>query len=231
VAPRLAPELALWEGLIRLALAAVLAGAIGIERELREQEAGLRTHMLVCVGAAAFMIVGVYGWSDFQLSNGIGVVVDPSRVASYVVSGIGFLGAGAIIRHGINVRGLTTAASLWVVAAIGVAVGVGMYGLAIGVTALVILALWPLGAVKRVLAGRRASAKRLAVTLDPQASIVETLAAVEEGGFDIESVEVAEEDEARRLDVIVRAPADTRFGPLLDRVANLQGVRSAVAAE
>jgi hypothetical protein len=85
--------------------------------------------------------------------------------------------------------------------------------------------------VKRVLAGRRASAKRLAVTLDPQASIVETLAAVEEGGFDIESVEVAEEDEARRLDVIVRAPADTRFGPLLDRVANLQGVRSVVAAE
>ena len=111
--------------MIRLCLAALLAGVIGIERELREQEAGLRTHMLVCVGATMFMIVGVYGWSDFQLGNNIGVVVDPSRVASYVVSGIGFLGAGAIIRHGINVRGLTTAASLWVVAAIGVAVGVG----------------------------------------------------------------------------------------------------------
>ena len=77
MAPSLAPALPLWEALVRLTLAAVLAGAIGIERELREQEAGLRTHMLVCVGATMFMIVGVYGWSDFQLSNSIGVVVDP----------------------------------------------------------------------------------------------------------------------------------------------------------
>jgi putative Mg2+ transporter-C (MgtC) family protein len=231
VAPRLAPDLALWEGLVRLVLSALLAGAIGIERELREQEAGLRTHMLVCVGATAFMIVGVYGWSDFQLSNNIGVVVDPSRVASYVVSGIGFLGAGAIIRHGINVRGLTTAASLWVVAALGVVVGVGMYGFAIALTGLVIFALWPLGAAKRVLESRRATAKRLAVTLDPQASIVAALAAVEEGGYDIESVEVAEEEDARHLDVIVGIPADVRLGPLLDRVATLEGVRSVAAAE
>jgi putative Mg2+ transporter-C (MgtC) family protein len=231
VAPRLAPDLPLWEGLIRLCLAAVLAGAIGIERELREQEAGLRTHMLVCVGATMFMIVGVYAWSDYQLSNDIGVVVDPSRVASYVVSGIGFLGAGAIIRHGINVRGLTTAASLWVVAAIGVAVGAGMYGFAVATTALVLLALWPLAAVKRTLADKRTTTKRLAVTLDPHASIVSTLAAVEEGGYLIESVEVAEEDDARRLDVVVEIPADVRLGPLLDQVATLEGVRSATAAE
>jgi putative Mg2+ transporter-C (MgtC) family protein len=226
-----APDLELWEGLLRLVLAALLAGVIGVERELREQEAGLRTHMLVCVGSTMFMLVGVYGWSGYDLGNQIGVVVDPSRVASYVVSGIGFLGAGAIIRHGINVRGLTTAASLWVVAAIGVAVGAGMYGLAVATTALVILALWPLAQVKSRLAGRRASTKRLAVTLDPQASIVATLAAVEEGGYDIESVEVAEEDEARRVDVVVEIPADMRLGPLLDRVATLQGVRSVTAAE
>jgi putative Mg2+ transporter-C (MgtC) family protein len=226
-----APDLELWEGLLRLVLAALLAGVIGVERELREQEAGLRTHMLVCVGSTMFMLVGVYGWSGYELGNQIGVVVDPSRVASYVVSGIGFLGAGAIIRHGINVRGLTTAASLWVVAAIGVAVGAGMYGLAVATTALVILALWPLAQVKSRLAGRRASTKRLAVTLDPQASIVATLAAVEEGGYDIESVEVAEEDEARRVDVVVEIPADMRLGPLLDRVATLQGVRSVTAAE
>jgi putative Mg2+ transporter-C (MgtC) family protein len=231
VAPRLAPDLPLWEGLIRLCLAAVLAGAIGIERELREQEAGLRTHMLVCVGATMFMIVGVYAWSDYQLSNDIGVVVDPSRVASYVVSGIGFLGAGAIIRHGINVRGLTTAASLWVVAAIGVAVGAGMYGFAVATTALVLLALWPLAAVKRTLADKRTTTKRLAVTLEPHASIVSTLAAVEEGGYQIESVEVAEEEGARRLDVVVEIPADVRLGPLLDEVATLDGVRSASAAE
>jgi putative Mg2+ transporter-C (MgtC) family protein len=231
VAPRLAPDLALWEGMIRLCLAALLAGVIGVERELREQEAGLRTHMLVCVGATMFMIVGVYGWSDFQLSNNIGVVVDPSRVASYVVSGIGFLGAGAIIRHGINVRGLTTAASLWVVAAIGVSVGVGMYGLAVGVTVLVIVALWPLGALKRALSGRRATAKRLAVTLDPQASVVSALGAVEGSGYAIESVEVREEEERRLLDVVVDIPADASLGPLLDELGRIDGVRSAALAD
>jgi hypothetical protein len=82
-----------------------------------------------------------------------------------------------------------------------------------------------------VLESRRATAKRLAVTLDPQASIVAALAAVEEGGYDIESVEVAEEEDARHLDVIVGIPADVRLGPLLDRVATLEGVRSVAAAE
>lgn len=227
----MAPDLELWEGLLRLGLAAVLAGAIGIERELREQEAGLRTHMLVCVGATMFMLVGVYGWSGYELGNDIGVVVDPSRVASYVVSGIGFLGAGAIIKHGINVRGLTTAASLWVVASIGVAVGAGMYAFSVATTALVILALWPLSQVKRLLAGKAEESRRLAVTLEPDASVVAALAAVEESGFTIDSVEVGEEDDARRLDVVIKAAADASLGGLLDLVGALEGVRSASVAE
>jgi putative Mg2+ transporter-C (MgtC) family protein len=226
-----APELDLWEGLLRLVLAGVLAGLIGVERELREQEAGLRTHMLVCVGATMFMIVGVYGWADYDLGNDIGVVVDPSRVASYVVSGIGFLGAGAIIRHGINVRGLTTAASLWVVAAIGVAVGAGMYAFAVATTALVILALWPLSQVKRALEGRQDATRRLAVTLDPGGSVVAALAAVEETGYGIDSVEVGEEDDARRLDIVIKTAADSSLGPLLDDLGALDGVRSASVAE
>jgi putative Mg2+ transporter-C (MgtC) family protein len=226
-----APELDLWEGLLRLVLAGVLAGLIGVERELREQEAGLRTHMLVCVGATMFMIVGVYGWADYDLGNDIGVVVDPSRVASYVVSGIGFLGAGAIIRHGINVRGLTTAASLWVVAAIGVAVGAGMYAFAVATTALVILALWPLAQVKSALAGRQETARRLAVTLEPGASVVAALAAIEEAGYGIDSVEVGEEDDARRLDVVIKTAADASVGQLLDDLGALEGVRSASIAE
>jgi putative Mg2+ transporter-C (MgtC) family protein len=226
-----APDLELWEGLLRLLLSALLAGAIGIERELREQEAGLRTHMLVCVGATMFMLVGVYGWSDYRLGNDIGVVVDPSRVASYVVSGIGFLGAGAIIRHGINVRGLTTAASLWVVAAIGVAVGAGMYELSVATTALVILALWPLAQAKNLLAGRQASSHRLAVTLAPGASVVAALGAIEGSGFDLGSVEVGEEEDARRLDVVLSTPADADLGGLLDGLGAVDGVRSASYAE
>ena len=227
----MAPDLELWEGLLRLGLAALLAGAIGVERELREQEAGLRTHMLVCVGATMFMIVGVYAWADMQLGNDIGVVVDPSRVASYVVSGIGFLGAGAIIKHGINVRGLTTAASLWVVAAIGVAVGVGMYEFSVATTVLVIVALWPLSQLKRVIQGKADEQRRLAATLEPQASVVPVLAAIEERGFAIDSVDVGEEEDARRVDVVITTSADANLGGLLDDVVGLEGVRSAIVAE
>jgi putative Mg2+ transporter-C (MgtC) family protein len=228
---RAAPDLALWEGLLRLGLAAVLAGAIGVERELREQEAGLRTHMLVCVGATMFMLVGVYGWADVRLGTGIGVVVDPSRVASYVVSGIGFLGAGAIIKHGINVRGLTTAASLWVVAAIGVAVGAGMYTFSLATTALVIVALWPLSQVKRLIQGKADEPRRLAVTLEPGASVVPVLAAIEENGFALDSVEVGEEEDARRVDVVITTAADATLGGLIDDVLGLEGVRTANVAE
>ena len=227
----MAPDLEVWEGLLRLALAAVLAGVIGIERELREQEAGLRTHMLVCVGATMFMLVGVYGWSDLPLGQRIGFVVDPSRVASYVVSGIGFLGAGAIIRHGINVRGLTTAASLWVVAAIGVGVGAGMYAFSVATTALVILALWPLAQVKRMLAGKAEESRRLAVMLGKDTSVVAALAAVEESGYAIDSVEVREEQDARSLDIVIKTSADTSLGELLDGIGALEGVRSARVAE
>jgi putative Mg2+ transporter-C (MgtC) family protein len=225
------PDLALWEGLIRLGLSALLAGAIGVERELREQEAGLRTHMLVCVGATMFMIVGVYAWSDMTLGNQIGVVVDPSRVASYVVSGIGFLGAGAIIKHGINVRGLTTAASLWVVAAIGVAVGVGMYPFAVATTLLVIVALWPLSQLKRVLQGKSEEQRRLGATLGPQASVVPVLAVLEEHGLQATAVDVGEEEDGRRVDVVFTARADMDIGRLLDEVAGLEGVRAANVVE
>jgi putative Mg2+ transporter-C (MgtC) family protein len=226
-----APDLALWEGLLRLALAAVLAGAIGIERELREQEAGLRTHMLVCVGATMFMLVGVYGWEDLRLGNDIGVVLDPSRVASYVVSGIGFLGAGAIIRHGINVRGLTTAASLWVVAAIGVGVGSGLYAFSIATTALVLLALWPLGQVKRLLAGKQDATRRLRVTLESGGSVVGVLTAIEAEEFNMESVEVREEEDVRQVDVVIGTSAETSVGALLERVAAAPGVRRADVAK
>ena len=227
----MAPDLELWEGLLRLLLAALLAGAIGIERELREQEAGLRTHMLVCVGATMFMLVGVYAWTDMTLGNQIGVVVDPSRVASYVVSGIGFLGAGAIIKHGINVRGLTTAASLWVVASIGVAVGVGMYSFAVATTGLVIVALWPLSQLKRVLKGKADEPRRLAVSLDAGASVVPVLAAIEENGFGLDSIEIGEGEDERSLDVVITTASDASLGGLLDDVGRLDGVRSANLAE
>jgi putative Mg2+ transporter-C (MgtC) family protein len=127
-----------WETLARLFLAAALGSLIGFERERLLWTAGIRTHMLVCVGACLFMIVSAYGFAD---SLGDHVVLDPSRVAAQVVSGIGFLGAGAILARGEVVRGLTTAASVWSVAAIGLAVGGGLYFAAGASTAVILIIL------------------------------------------------------------------------------------------
>ena len=100
------PDLSTGEALLRLLLAAGLGGAIGLEREMRDHEAGFRTHLLVSLGSCAFTLVSSYGWSDWTFSKAQGVVFDPTRVAAQIVTGIGFLGAGAIIVRGINVRGL-----------------------------------------------------------------------------------------------------------------------------
>jgi putative Mg2+ transporter-C (MgtC) family protein len=123
--------------LLRLLVAAVLGSLVGFERERLLWAAGIRTHMLVCVGACLFMIVSAYGFGPVLGQN---VVLDPSRVAAQVVSGIGFLGAGAILARGEIVKGLTTAASIWTVAAIGLAVGGGLY-FAAAVSTVVILAI------------------------------------------------------------------------------------------
>lgn len=134
-----------YDALGRLALAAALGSIIGLEREFREREAGLRTHLLVSLGSALFTIVSAFGFHDVLSHDPQAVVrLDPSRIAAQIVSGIGFLGAGAIIRQGLSIRGLTTAATLWVVAAIGMAAGAGFYSVAIITTVVALVALWPL---------------------------------------------------------------------------------------
>src|SRR5881398_2610040 len=138
------PSLSWAEVLGRVALAAALGAVLGLERELREREAGLRTHLLVSVGSALFTIVSAYGFREFLNSGESVVRADPTRIAAQIVTGIGFLGAGAIIRQGLAVRGLTTAATLWVVAAVGLAAGAGYYSGAVITTALVLIALYPL---------------------------------------------------------------------------------------
>ncbi len=128
-----------WEMTTRLVIAAALGSVIGLERERLSWTAGLRTHMLVSVGSALIMIVSAYGFADVLGAEHI--VLDPSRMAAQVVSGIGFLGAGAILLRGEVIRGLTTAASLWAVAAIGLATGGGMYAAATVATVIILLIL------------------------------------------------------------------------------------------
>lgn len=135
--------------LIRLAASCLLGAAIGLERDMHGRAAGLRTNMLVSLGSALFMLVSeaVALLSSAAAAVDTGLRVDPSRIAAQIITGIGFLGAGAIIKEGINVRGLTTAACLWVSAGIGMACGAGLFELAIAVT---LISLFTLVVVNRL---------------------------------------------------------------------------------
>ena len=201
--------------LLRLSVAAALGGAIGLERELRERGAGLRTHLVVCLGSALFTLVSAYAF--------VGPHVDPTRIAAQIVSGIGFLGAGAIIRQGLSVRGLTTAATLWLVAAIGMACGAGYYDAAIIATGGALLTLGPL----RILAYRitrryRPQTERLLVEIPAGGSPAPLIEAVERFGR-VVSLEVAQEGDRRAIAIDLTLHGETS-PRLVAAVAELDGV-------
>lgn len=122
--------------IIRLVLSVILSGIVGLERQLHRRTAGLRTHILVSLGSCLIMLTSLYIFDIYKN------IVDPSRIAAGVITGVGFLGAGAIIIERGGVKGLTTAASLWVVAGIGLAVGCGFYSAALVTTGLTLLVLF-----------------------------------------------------------------------------------------
>lgn len=134
----------------RLAVAAALSGIIGLEREVAQKNAGLRTHMLVGLGAGVFTLLSI----EFPRS----AVSDPARIAAQIVTGVGFLGAGAIFRSGFSVRGLTTAAGMWSAAAVGMAAGVGYFAVAIIATVVAVAVLYLVGVAQWLLRGRRGHA-------------------------------------------------------------------------
>jgi putative Mg2+ transporter-C (MgtC) family protein len=216
------PDLDTWDALLRLLVAAVLGGAIGLERELRDQEAGFRTHLLVSLGACVFTLVSAYAWTDWSFSTPQGIVFDPTRIAAQIVTGIGFLGAGAIIVRGISVRGLTTAATLWVVAAIGMAAGTAYYTVAFGATALVLVSLGPLRIVsKRMVSRVRPEEAELAVKLVPEGVAANVLARIEEAGGTIQTVEFGDE---RTVDIVLRASRRAESARVAEEVARLDDV-------
>ena len=211
------------EVLLRLFVAAALGGAIGLERELRERQAGLRTHLVVCLGAALFTLVSAYGFEGV-LSQGR-VVADPTRIAAQIVSGIGFLGAGAIIRQGLSVRGLTTAATLWLVAAIGMASGAGYWDGALIATAGALLTLGPLRIVAyRVLRGFRPALDRLLVEIPAGGSPGPIIDAIERAGGRVLSLDVTQEGERRSVAADVEMPPGTTAVAVVAGVAEVEGV-------
>lgn len=142
-----------WELILRMLLAAVLGGLIGFEREWSNHAAGFRTHIQVCLGSASIMLLSIYGFSQFV--DEVNVRIDPARLAAQVISGIGFLGAGAILRNGNMIKGLTTAASIWVVAAIGLCVGAGFFLGAVMCTLIVLINLFVFNKWERIWVKKR----------------------------------------------------------------------------
>jgi putative Mg2+ transporter-C (MgtC) family protein len=207
------------EVLLRLFVAAALGGAIGVERELRERQAGLRTHLVVSVGAALFTLVSAYGFSNFDGK------VDPTRIAAQIVSGIGFLGAGAIIRQGLSVRGLTTAASLWLVAAIGMAAGAGYWDGALIATLGALLTLGPLRVVAfRILSRYRPVHDRLLVEIPAGGSPGPIVDAIEQAGGRVVSLDVTQEGDRRSVAAGVELPPGTAPVGVVAGVAEVGGV-------
>ncbi|MGB2952162.1 MAG: MgtC/SapB family protein [Gaiellaceae bacterium] len=219
------PSLSWGEVLLRVAVAALLGGAVGIERELREREAGFRTHMLVAVGSALFTLVGAYGFRDFLVNGGSVIRADPTRIAAQIVTGIGFLGAGAIIRQGFSVRGLTTAATLWVVAAIGIASGAGYYSAAAITTVVAIVSLWPLRIVAHRMLGRfRPDTGRLLVQLPSGASPGPLISEIERAGGRIETIEIGHEGDRRNVELTVQLAREGASSDLIAQVADVEHV-------
>jgi putative Mg2+ transporter-C (MgtC) family protein len=152
------------EILIRMVIAVVLGGLVGMEREWHNHAAGFRTHILVCLGSATIMLLSIYGFSEF--ANETNVRTDPARLAAQVISGIGFLGAGAIMRNGSVISGLTTAASVWVVAAIGLCVGAGFLYAAFFATLIALISLFLLNKWEKHFMRHRRNLKVNIKTLD-----------------------------------------------------------------
>ena len=219
------PALSWEEALLRLALAALFGGVIGIEREFREREAGLRTHMLVSVGSALFTITSAYGFRDFLVHGDAVVRADPSRVAAQIVTGIGFLGAGAIIRQGLAVRGLTTAATLWVCAAIGLSAGTGYYSAALMTTLVALFLLWPMRIVARRLFDRPHT-HRLEVRLAGEGGASGVLDVLERLGVRVSSFDLAEGEGGSTLDLLLDLPRGVMPEAVVRRLFAVPGVRS-----
>jgi putative Mg2+ transporter-C (MgtC) family protein len=209
---------------IRLLIAAVLGAAIGVERELHSHPAGTRTHLLVALGSAAFTVLSIYGFTGITNAGAV-APVDPSRVAAQIVTGIGFLGAGAILKYGASVKGLTTAASLWVTAAIGMAAGAGELVIAVVVTAIAILSLGPLSAlVRRV---RRTRGQTIEVRLEAGRidALGDVSALLAQRRVEIATVNSERVAKGRyEIELTVRLPAGVEPSHLLQSLTTVEGV-------
>lgn len=209
-----------WEMAARLVMSCVLGGFIGYEREAQHKSAGLRTHVLVSVGSCLIMILSIKIYSSVQgFTN-----ADPTRLAAQVVSGIGFLGAGSIIKDGPNVKGLTTAASLWVVSGVGLAVGSGYYMGAFMTTGLVFLTLAILARIENK--GERRMPMLLITTVDLPGQIGHIGSALGNYGIHIKDLKMDEKKDGLELSFRIHTPEFLDYNELITGILSIKGISS-----
>lgn len=209
----------------RLFVALILSGIIGFEREWNNHSAGFRTHILVGVGASLMMLLSFFGFIEF-IERYDNVRFDPARIPSYVISGIGFLGAGTIIVYGGTIRGLTTAASIWAVAGIGLVVGAGMYGPAIVATLIILISLVLLNNLERLLPSQR-KFTILELVVDQDVKIHELIEIVEAYHVKITKVEVEKmERDLRKIYLKLRIMDSNKLLLLTDMMSKIDGVNN-----
>lgn len=213
-----------FEIILKLALACLLGGVIGLERESLNRPAGLRTYTLVCMGSTLAMIVSLEMYYQFQGT----VNADPGRIAAQVVSGIGFLGAGTIMREGATVRGLTTAAGLWVVACIGLAVGAGMYMPAIVTTMLVLFVLIYFFKFEDRFTGLREYKAFVLNVDDKPGQVGKVGSALGEHGVLIKNIQLSRTDDEGLLEVelLLQVPPHIDPASITDILSDVDGVFS-----
>jgi putative Mg2+ transporter-C (MgtC) family protein len=221
-------ELEGWVLILRVLLAVALGGALGLEREIDAQPAGFRTHILLCLGAALFGLISVHAFAPFEsVRADSNVQIDVTRVASQVVVGVGFLGGGAILKYGASIRGLTTAASMWVTAAVGLAVGLGYYWAAVAITVAALISLvafrWLREWVRRNFARHSETVVfRLARDADP-GDLVSALHEV--GGVGVRHLQIDRSGDQVEISVGLKS----ELGVRLDRVIAELATRTDVA--
>ena len=208
---------------LRLFVALLLSGIIGFEREWNRHSAGFRTHILVGVGASLMMSLSLYGFIDF-IERYDNIRFDPARIPSYVISGIGFLGAGTIIVYGGTIRGLTTAASIWAVAGIGLVVGAGMYGPAIVATFIILISLVVLNNWEKLFPSQRKTTM-LEMVVNPSINVHHLIEIVEKENVVINAVEVEKmERDLRKIYVKINQTDYERLVILLEQISKLEGI-------
>lgn len=221
------PVLSLGELILRIAVAGALGGLVGLEREFSDQPAGFRTHILVSFGSALFTMAGAYGVAEFFEDGGANIRYDPTRIAAQVVTGIGFLGAGAILRQGVTVRGLTTAASLWVTAAIGLAVGLGYIEGALAVSVGTIIVLYALKQIGRMIFPRlKRGSVRMRIEMSSEMRLSDLAEKIEASGAKVEGLKIATEGDERHLAARLQLPPSVSPDRLADEISVVPGVNS-----